>query len=171
MADINMPQKSGKRKKQIPRIDFTPMVDLGFILITFFIYTTSLAKPNVIDVAMPSTTHTDKPTVYPEESTLTLIPVKDHLVYYYFGVLKEKEQLRKTEMINVRDLLLKKKKEAVTLPSRFSAEAHKLHVLLKPNSDCTYDDLVKLLDEMSIVTVPVYMIAEISEVEMEWIGK
>lgn len=147
------------------------MVDLGFILITFFIYTTTLAKPNVLDVTTPSKEPTPTPTVYPDESTVTVIPVKDHRVYYYFGALQTREQFMDTSMAGIRWVLKSKKREAASLPVTFSAEAHKLHVVIKPNNDCKYADVVQLLDEMEIVAVPVFAIADISQVEKEWIEK
>ena len=53
MADIQVKEKSGRRKVQSPKVDLTPMVDLGFILITFFIYTTTMAKPKSLVLDKP----------------------------------------------------------------------------------------------------------------------
>ena len=47
MAELNMPQKAGKRKMHSLRVDFTPMVDLGFLLISFFMLTTTMANPRI----------------------------------------------------------------------------------------------------------------------------
>lgn len=171
MAEMNIPQKSGSRRTMSPRLDLTPMVDLGFILITFFMYTTTMAKPRVIDMNMPSKEPTPTPTVYPEESTVTLIPVKDRRVYYYFGTLQAKEQMKETTMAHVRDVLTEKKRQAAALPAAYSTDAHKLHVLMKPANSCKYEDVVQLFDEMEIVAVPYYTLADLAEQEREWIDE
>lgn len=86
MAEMNMPQKGGQRKIRSTRIDLTPMVDLGFLLITFFMFTTTLANPKVMRINMPSDDKPDTPTVFAEESTITLIPISGHNVVYYKGI-------------------------------------------------------------------------------------
>jgi biopolymer transport protein ExbD len=171
MSEINVPNKTGKRKVQAPRIDLTPMVDLGFLLITFFMFTTTMVKPKAMEINMPNTVPTNEVTVFTEESTISLILVNGHKVVYYSGTLEAEEQLKGCPIDNVRDVLIKKKKDAGDLPNTFSAEAHKLHVLIKPNDDSKFDDLVKLLDEMTIVNVPYYAIVDVTLQEKEWIGK
>ena len=170
MAEIQNPQKGSRRKIQAPRIDFTPMVDLGFILITFFIYTTTMAQPNTMQVNMPSDEHTDSPTQFIEESTITLIPVKGHNVVHYNGALKSADQLQMHGIGKMLDILIARKKAVAELPPSFSGEAHKLHVLIKPGDDSRYADLVELLDDMSIVDVPYYAIVDVSSEEKEWIA-
>lgn len=161
MADIITAGKAGKRKLQPPRIDFTPMVDLGFLLITFFIYTTTMAKPKTMELNMPSNEPTNNPTKFIPESTISLIPFKDHKIVYYYGALDETSQLSITTNNHIRDILLQKEKQLTTLPGSFSAEAHKLHVLIKPAATSTYADMVQVLDEMNITNVPYYAIVDL----------
>ena len=165
-----MPQKTGRRKLQTPRIDLTPMVDLGFLLITFFMITTTMAKPRVMDINMPYKTSENK-TVFVEEATITLIPIGGHRIAYYNGILKIKDQLMYKPMGSIRELLLNKKKVVAALPATFSADAHKLHVLIRPSDKCRYEDLVAVMDEMLIVDVPYYAIMDVTAEENEWIEK
>ena len=92
MSEVNTESsgsKKGKKgtKKVSTRIDFTPMVDLGFLLITFFMLTTTMIKPQTMEIAMPS-----KDKVPDEEQTkvkasraITIILGKDNKVFYYEG--------------------------------------------------------------------------------------
>lgn len=174
MAEITLPQKSGKRKLPLPRIDLTPMVDLGFLLITFFMYTTTMTKSKVMDINLPTTQAPPEPTSYPEESTMTVIPVSNHKIIYYSGTLKTKEQLHITSFSathGIRDILIQKQTTARQLPATFSADAHKLHILIKPADNSTYDDVVKILDEMNILAVPCYAMLDVSAEEKELIAE
>src|SRR3977135_3715048 len=77
-----------KGKKLSTRIDLTPMVDLGFLLITFFMYTTTLAKPKTMEINMPYKDPNDKvePNKIKESVALTILLSKNHRVYYYEGM-------------------------------------------------------------------------------------
>ncbi len=173
MAEMNMPEKQGKRKAHAAlRIDLTPMVDLGFLLITFFMYTTTMAKPKTMEIRMPAPAPPDVvQTKYPEESTITIIPIAGHKIFYYTGILKDEAQLKNAPISSCRDILIKMKADVAHLPNTLSPEAHKLHVLIKPNEDSKYNDLVQLLDEMNISDVPYYALVDISPEEKEWLQK
>ena len=162
MADMNMPQRSGKRKLSTPRIDFTPMVDLGFLLITFFMYTTTLARPAVMEIRMPTDEPVNDPTPVPAESVITLIATKDHRVIYYEGFLTGFAQLKQCSVSGIRSVLLKKKSAVASLPPTFSAKAHKVFAIIKPGDDCTYGDVVQLLDEMLIDGIGDYAIVDLA---------
>ena len=169
MAEIIAPQKAGRRKLQAPRIDLTPMVDLGFLLITFFMFTTTLANHKVMQINMPSNEPTNDVVAFAEEATTTLIATKNHQIAYYNGVLAGKEQLHRCSVAELRNILLKRQAEVAALPAKYSANAHKLHVLIKPNSDCTYADVVNLLDEMNILQVPFYCLVDITTDEVNYL--
>lgn len=80
-SPANSTRRAGvtKPKKYIPRVDMTPMVDLGFLLITFFIMTTELSKPTAMDLYMPKD---GPPTHLCETCALTVLVDKDNLYYY-----------------------------------------------------------------------------------------
>jgi biopolymer transport protein ExbD len=95
MAEVNSGDGGGKNKhgkqrakKSSTRIDMTPMVDLGFLLLTFFILTTTLSKPQAMKLTMPK--KIDDPLVEPnkvdEEHTLNLLLTKNNVIYWYFGM-------------------------------------------------------------------------------------
>jgi biopolymer transport protein ExbD len=170
MAEMNLPQKGG-RKVQAPRIDLTPMVDLGFLLITFFMFTTTLAQQRAMQLSMPSPAAGQPPTVIPEESTLTLIATKGHKVVYYDGTLNGKEEMKGCATGKVTGIVLEKKKAVAALPANLSAEAHKLHVQIKPMDNSSYEDVVQLLDAMLIADVPYYVIMDVTEEEKNAISE
>ena len=170
MADMQTPA-SGKRGRKIttPRIDLTPMVDLGFLLITFFMYTTTLARPMVMELQMPyqppkGTTATE----IPGEATLILMPASGHRIAYYHGLEDPGQKTgwcSFTGSNNLRDLLNRERSRVTALPATFSTEAHKLHVLIKPDTSAAYEDIVRTLDEMAIADIPYYTMMCISPEE------
>ncbi|HLP33188.1 MAG TPA: biopolymer transporter ExbD, partial [Bacteroidia bacterium] len=108
-----------KGKKLSTRIDLTPMVDLGFLLITFFMYTTTMSKPKTMEINMP---YKDEKITEEEQTKIkasTVISVllsKDHRIYYYEGI---GDDPTKPPQLNVtyfkpkdgiRDVLINKKK-------------------------------------------------------------
>jgi hypothetical protein len=88
-------QRAGVRRqvKLNCKIDMTPMVDLGFLLITFFVITTELSKPTVMKLNMPAD---GTGTQLAESNALTIIPAGENKLYYYFG--KWEEALGKGEI-------------------------------------------------------------------------
>src|SRR3954471_515292 len=117
-----------KAKKLSTRVDLTPMVDLGFLLITFFIFTTTMSQPTGMKLNLPK--DTDKPeeqNKVKESGVLTLLLGKGDVVYYYEGQLApDASNLKTTGFKDVRDVILNKKKS--TNPSDFV-------VVIKPDKE------------------------------------
>ncbi len=93
MADIDTGGGGGKKgkkargKKLSTRVDFTPMVDLGFLLITFFMLTTSMNKPQTMEINMPvkdkDLTEEEKTKIKASQA-MTILLTKDNKIVYYF---------------------------------------------------------------------------------------
>lgn len=124
MAEIqennNKEKKGNKQKKMNIRVDFTPMVDMNMLLITFFMLCTSLSKPQTMEISMPSN---DKNITEEQQNkvkasqALTLLLGEDGKLYYYEGEpdYKNYASLKETtyEASGLRKLLLSKNYEAV----------------------------------------------------------
>src|SRR6476659_1067709 len=98
-----------KAKKLSTRVDMTPMVDLGFLLITFFIFTTTVASPTAMKLFLPK--DVDKPeeqNKVKESGAFTILLGRNDQVYYYEGL--DPTQLKSTNFKGIREEILKKKK-------------------------------------------------------------
>jgi biopolymer transport protein ExbD len=98
MAEMNTGggggHEKGKPKKLSTRVDFTPMVDLMFLLITFFMLATSMIKPQTMEIIMPAKEdHPDpkKITKFENERAITIIMGKNNQLYYYLGAARDKD--------------------------------------------------------------------------------
>ena len=153
-----------KGKKLSTRVDLTPMVDLGFLLITFFIFTTTMSQPTAMRLYLPK--DTDKPEEQnkaKESGALTLLLGKNDVVYYYEGILAPDASNFKTSSFKeIRDIIIRKKK---------STDPKDLVLVIKPDEESTYKNTVDMLDEMTINDIKVYALVDISPVEFELIKK
>lgn len=149
-----------KGKKLSTRVDLTPMVDLGFLLITFFIFTTTMSQPTAMRLFLP------KDTEKPEEQNkvkasgaLSLILAKDNSIFYYEGELApDGSNFKSTNFQGIRDIIINKKRS--TNPEDFV-------VVIKPTPEATYKNTVDILDEMTINEVKRYALVDIFDVELQ----
>lgn len=195
MADINSSSTggNGRRKGQLSRmnlrVDFTPMVDMNMLLITFFMFCTTLSKPQVMDIVMP-TKQTDEAggNTIPESKTTTLLLGADHQIYYYQGKpdynnpftlsqtnpsstgLRNVLLAKNSEVIQqVQDLKVKRAGKQIS-QEQFKEKMSELKkskegqiVVIKPTDQSTYSDLVNTLDEMEICAIGRYAIVELDD--------
>ncbi len=174
--------KGGKvrSKKMSTKIDFTPMVDLGFLLITFFMLTTTLAKPNIMPVVMPEKDiEKDQLQETKESQVLTLMLGANDKVYYYTGISDAKldstdysaEGVRKVILANkdrVRGLFPDKEVDDIKNPGQ-KKKISLLNVIIKPTKESRYKNIVDAFDEMKICNVASYVLLDISEQEEKFI--
>jgi biopolymer transport protein ExbD len=159
MAELNSPpEKSGNKirsKRTALRVDLTAMVDLAFLLITFFIMTTTLTKPKAMDVTMP--VGYSEPV--PQSRTMTICLGKNNQAMYYLGTA-EKPLIAAT-LTNYSNSGLRK---AILNTRRYVQQTtgKSMIVVIKPAEHSIYENLVNTLDEMTITGVQQYAIADIA---------
>jgi biopolymer transport protein ExbD len=170
MAELNTGDGGGKKgsgkvrsKKSNSKVDLTAMVDLAFLLITFFMLTTTLSKPQSMSLGLPD--KEDKPdpknqVKVDENRTMTILLGDNDKLVRYVGLLATpvaggtpkdfsygKEGIRK-------ELLSRKEKVL-----QYTGNKDKgMIVIIKPSKKSSYRNLVDVLDEMAIVDVPTYAI-------------
>lgn len=166
MAEISCSAPTGRGhkprvKKNAFRLDMTPMVDLAFLLLTFFMLTSTFAKPSVMELTMPA--KPDKNTIgpdWPASRVMTLILGKDSRVHYFFGLNDPdaRPTLRTTNFSaeGLRHVLLQRQRQQ---PEPF--------VLIKAGPDAKYRDLVDVLDEMNITDQGKYALVDFTPADEE----
>jgi biopolymer transport protein ExbD len=174
MAEINIPAASGTKlgvrrsKKLSTRVDLTPMVDLGFLLITFFIFTTSMSTPKSMKLIMPK----DSPdsTTVGLSTALTVIPLKGNKVFYYHGELNEALRTNTFGITNysLTDGLGQVVRNKQAALDRVNPGKRKdLVLMIKPTPESNYQQLVNVLDEVLINEVTRYAVMDITPEENE----
>ena len=182
-----------KAKKLSTRVDMTPMVDLGFLLITFFVFTATMSSPTTMDLNMPKDTEKDEELNKAKESgALTVMLGKDNNVYYYEGQLKDDgSNFTPSTFKQIRDVIIKKKAEVIrnhqhdaqcedikkkakerTPPDPNWEKAcldRDFVVVIKPTAEATYKNTVDMLDEMTINGVKRFAMVKIAESEIDLI--
>jgi biopolymer transport protein ExbD len=165
MAELNSsPEKTGgksPRKRFATRVDLTAMVDLAFLLITFFMLTTSMNKPGAFGLAMPSEGGEGP---VPASRTLTLCLGSNHQVVSYLGTTENPLSPPKAVSFNqdgVRKSIMEMK-EAVLKNTGKS-----MILLIKPSDKSQYGDLVNSLDEVKINGVDIYAIVDITSKDID----
>jgi biopolymer transport protein ExbD len=154
-----------KQKRMSTRIDMTPMVDLGFLLITFFIFTSTMSSPATMDLFMPKDTkNEDELNKAKESGALTVMLGKENNVFYYEGqLLPDGSNFKSTSFDpakGIRQVIIDKKR---------STNEEDMVVVIKPTPEATYKNTVDILDEMTINEVKRFALVDISEPEMQLI--
>lgn len=172
MAEMDTSSGGGHKKgpgvkkavKKSTRVDLTPMVDLGFLLITFFVFTTTMSQSTAMNMNEPKDSK-DEQVKVKESGAMTILLGKADQVYYYFGQLdpnKISEQFKSTNFKDVRQIITDKKK---------STPEDDLMYVIKSDDKSTFKNAINILDEMTICGVKPGHYAEdkISETEKKLI--
>ncbi len=153
MAEINSSLKSNGKKyhhKNI-RVDLTPMVDLGFLLITFFILTTTLQQPNVMKLVLPKDSKDS--TLLSQSATLTFILKRNDSISYYDGFAKE---IKSAGFAAVRNIIQQKQ---IALTNNH-INKNDLTLIIKPSVESSYKNFIDALDEVTINDCKHYFVAD-----------
>jgi biopolymer transport protein ExbD len=171
MAEVQVQDKSEKggkvrSKKQSTRVDMTPMVDLGFLLITFFMFTTTFSKPNVMDLGLPAKPKADQPKPPPTEidlsNSISIILGKDNRIFFHqldqAGLNDQTLQETTFDRKGITEVLKQAKARA--------KDQTKFTVIIKPTDDAVYKNFVDILDEMAITGNERYGVTDIKPWEL-----
>jgi biopolymer transport protein ExbD len=165
-----------KAKKLSTRVDMTPMVDLGFLLITFFIFTATLSTPNTMRLIMPKDEkNPDQQTEVKESAALTILMGRGNKVYYYEGQMKgDGSNFNSSTYAEIRNVIQKKHQDVMQMGKSLGYHKDSLDrdmvVVIKPNSDATYKNTVDILDEMTINNIKRFALVDITDPEKQAIG-
>lgn len=191
-------QGSGKKgkhgkvraKKNSTNIDMTPMVDLAFLLLTFFMLTTTFGKPKTMEINMPV-----KPDIEVKNevnNAITVLLSGDNKVFWYYGELKPETKLTATDFSKdgIRKLFIEKNQKAYDEIQKLRAEGLKnkvadttlkrmevdikgkkyaLMVLVKTDDKAKYKNVIDVLDELNITFIGKYALVDLAQQEYDMI--
>ena len=158
--------KGGKvrSKKQSTRIDLTAMVDLAFLLITFFMLTTTLAKKKEMDLAMPDNSVKTSTLPIAASRSMTILLGSHNKIEWYMGEAgKTAPTVDNYGKDGLRKALIENSK---AVEASHAAPDNFMEVLIKASDKSSYENLVTTLDEMSIVNIKMYAIVPITPMEI-----
>lgn len=186
-----MAEAKSKQKKMAVRVDFTPMVDMNMLLITFFMLCTTLSKPQTMEISMPSNDKniTDEQRSKVKASqAITLLLAGDDKLYYYEGEpnYEDYNTLKETsyQADGLRAMLLRRNRVAVEKVNQLKKDKEDLKitedqykeqlseiksgddtptVIIKAEGDASYKNLIDALDEMQICNIGKYVIADMAD--------
>lgn len=183
-------QGDGKKraKKQSTQVDMTPLVDLAFLLLTFFVLTSTFSKPKVLRMIFPEKLEKDNPNVKPPEvkNGLTILLTENDQIYYYNGALNKETEMIRTDYTKkgLRSILVERNAPLIDKLKKLQIElgkanendtatknriereakeaqiASKLVVLVKHSKDATYENVIDVVDEFLITQVAKYFVVD-----------
>lgn len=163
MAEITT-NNSGKQKggvkriiKKSTRVDLTPMVDLGFLLVTFFVFTTTMAEPKAMKIVMPNDKDITQADKVCETCALTVVLGDNNKILYYEG-LDETAAYKPTDYSSqgLREIIVRKKAAVKKIFGR-----DKMVLIIKASDGASMKNLVDVIDESAISCVKRYYMAEL----------
>lgn len=165
---------AGNVRKVNLKVDMTPMVDLAFLLITFFVFTASMSAPNTVDLNMPVDDGPQQPVA--ESGAFHILLGKEGRISFYEGRLApDGSNIKTVSPLELRVALIRKKAEIIeayqpdancearAVATRTPVEdckQQKMMVLIKPTPEADYTTIVNVLDEMTINKIARYALVK-----------
>jgi biopolymer transport protein ExbD len=171
MAEIETKRSAEKKQrvnKKSTRVDLTPMVDLGFLLLTFFVFTTTLAEAKAMSLVMPY----DK--VKPDDKVcescvLTVFLDKNNRIKYYEGSIENNPPVKETGFAadEIRTVLMQKKESV----ERVRGSDDQFILIIKPSAASNFKNFVDITDEVTICQIKKYYVDEIRDADKKLLLK
>lgn len=146
----SMPAKGKTRRRSVPRIDMTPMVDLAFLLLTFFVMTTTLMKNHEMVIKQPAQDESGAVSNVKDEQVLNLVLAANNKVYWYMGMPGSEASQTNYSSSGIRKLLTEKKNAIKGL-----------YVFIKASDQSRYENTVDVLDEIIISNINNYSLVSL----------
>jgi len=157
--------KKVRSKKNSTKVDMAPLVDLGFLLITFFMFAATSIKPNVMNLNMPpkldDKTQKDVSTEVKIKNSITILVAKDNKLFWY------QEEVKNLNAGNLNETDYSALRDVITKAAAGAPDKEKFTVIIKPMDDASYDNLVNVLDEMEITKSTRYGIVPVAPFEQK----
>jgi biopolymer transport protein ExbD len=166
MAEIETKRPNGKMKKfnkKSTRVDLTPMVDLGFLLLTFFVFTTALSKPMAMKLVMPDDKVISENDPVCESCVLTVLLDKDNRIKYYEGAAENNPPVKETGFApeQIRTVLMQKKADV----EKVRGNADQFILIIKAAATSNFKNFVDITDEVTICQIKKYYVDELSQTD------
>jgi biopolymer transport protein ExbD len=154
--------------KKNTRVDLTPMVDLGFLLLTFFVFTTAMTKPMAMNLITPN----DKTPVHSdicETCVLTVMLDDNDKIFYYEGMPENNPVVKETAFTTggIRKVLLQK----LAAVKAAKGTADDMVLIIKPGEASAFKNFVDMADEVTINNIKHYFIDEMNETDKKLLVK
>ena len=166
MAEIETKKSNEKKKrlnKKSTRVDLTPMVDLGFLLLTFFVFTSVLSTPKAMDIMMPDDKVITENDPVCESCVLTVLLNKNNQIKYYEGAIENHPLVNETGFApdQIRKVLMQKKAQV----QKLRGSADQFILIIKASAESNFKNFVDITDEVTICQVKKYYIDELNDAD------
>jgi biopolymer transport protein ExbD len=164
MTELTVQPQNGKSRLTAPRVDLTPMVDLAFLLITFFLFNTTLTNPTAMTTILPADSKDSSKVA--ASGAVSIIAGKENMLVYNGSNMEQIQKISYANTHELRTALLSLQQQLI----RKEGNDDKLFVMIKPTDETAFQHVVDLLDEMKICMIKRYTLTDATEPEISMIA-